>query len=77
MAIFDILGGIADLGDAICLIASPWRYLFSPAYRARKHEEWERQHPMHRTIQIVGGVLGAVLSIVAVWILWYAIGMGR
>jgi hypothetical protein len=77
VAIFDILGGAAELADALWWIASPWRYVFSPAYRARKRAEWERVHPVHRAIQIVGGVLGALLGLAAVWILGYAIGMGR
>ncbi len=69
MSILDAIGLIDVVGQAAEWFASPWRYLLSPGYRAKKHGEWNRRAPIHFAMQLIGGIAGGILGVVLAWFL--------
>ena len=46
-----------------------WRYLFSATYRHRKREEWRHERVAYVVFDVVGGIIGAGISIAVVAII--------
>ena len=39
-----------------------WKYMISPAYRARTHEMWSHETKAEITIQVIAALIGMTLS---------------
>ena len=53
-----------------------WRYLFSPAYRARIHDGWKHEKSYFVVFDVIIGILGVAASVVVVCVpiaLWAGI----
>jgi hypothetical protein len=50
-----------------------WRYLFSSAYRTRKHEDWRHEHVGYVVLDFLGGIVGVAICVGMIVILCAAI----
>jgi hypothetical protein len=54
---------LAEILDWVEPAAGGWRYLFSPAYRARTHAAWRLESVAHVIWDVFWGALGVAVSL--------------
>lgn len=59
-----IIGALAEVGAWVEPVVGGWRYLLSPAFRARTHEAWRHEHVGYVVCDVFWGMLGFALSLV-------------
>jgi len=67
--VLELLGALVNVASAIealAVLVSPWRYLFSAYYRRRKQLEWKNAPPHRAQLEIFGGTFLALLSVALV-----------
>ena len=64
-----VVGAFAEFTEWVEPALGGWRYLFSPAYRARKHEAWQHEHRGYVILDVIGGFMGVGITIALVVIL--------
>lgn len=58
-----ILDGFAEISDWFEPALAGWRYLLSPAYRAKKQADWQYEHRGYVILDVAGGVIGVGVSL--------------
>jgi hypothetical protein len=64
-----VAGALSDFTAWAEPAVAGWRYLYSSAYRARKHNDWRLEHYGYVILDILGGIIGISVSIFVVGIL--------
>ncbi len=57
------LGVLSDVAGMLEPAADAWRYIFSPKFRAAKHEAWRNEHVTYVIWDILWGVLALSAAI--------------
>jgi len=64
-----LAGALAEITAWAEPVVGGWRYVFSPAFRARTHESWQHEHVGYAIWDAFWGLLGLVASLVAAYFL--------
>ena len=73
--VLQFLGRLIDAAvdiNALMFVVTPWRFLFSADYRARKQREWA-ERPHRASLEQAGGLLIALFTIGLVTVFWMLI----
>ncbi len=63
-----VAGAFAEFSAWVEPALAGWRYVWSPTYRAQKHRDWGHEHLGFAIVDVVGGIVGIVISVAVVWI---------
>jgi len=58
-----IVGAFGEVAAWVEPLVGAWRYLLSPAFRARTHEAWRHEHLGYVVWDVFWGMLGFALSL--------------
>jgi len=62
-----IAGALGEVAAWVEPVVGGWRYLLSPAFRARTHETWRHEHIGYVVWDVLWGILGLALSLVVAY----------